>query len=262
MLDMRIIFPAVLIASGCTTLGPMPATTGVAAIPSGRPGMEAQVGGVPSYHLSSSASRARGSVVGQAAVLVEPDRWIGVPGLLLGGRLFGKGEDTPVEPLIGYRRALDEQFAVAVVGYGTSKRASSRGAAYRAPPAGAEVAADARIVAIASWLSLHSQAAASLTYVDASGAYCVDAAGIGKDCTDGDPSDDMTAAGRIRGAYPSGTATLALDVGRTPGGLFHGGRVALMLAGGLMPRAVGGVQEEARGYFSVGATLTLGLGSQ
>lgn len=255
------IFLTVLIGSGCTTLGPMPATTGVAAIPSGRPGIEAQVGSVPSYHLSSSVSRARGSVVGQAALLVEPDRWIGVPGLLVGGRLFGKGEDTPVEPLIGYRRMLDEQFAVAVIGYATSKRASARGADYHAFRAGGEVAADGRIAALTSWLSLHSQAAASLTRVVASGGYCVDAAGVGKDCTDDDPVGDLTVGGRIRGVYPSGTATFALDVGRTPGGMFHSGRVALMLAAGLMPRATGGVQEDARAYFSVGATVTLALGA-
>ena len=49
---MRHLLLIVVVVSGCTTLGPMPATTGVAAIPSGRPGVEAQIGVVPSYHLS------------------------------------------------------------------------------------------------------------------------------------------------------------------------------------------------------------------
>jgi hypothetical protein len=258
----RSILLAVLIGSGCTTLGPMPATTGVAAIPAGRPGVEAQAGIVPSYHLSSSVSQAHGSTTGQAAFLVEPDRWVSAPGLLVGGRLFGQGKDTPVEPLIGYRRLLDEQFAVGVVGYATSKRASAQGADYHAFRAGAEVAADGQIAALTSWLSLHSQAAVALTRVVASGGYCVDETGAAKDCTDGDSAGDMTAVAAIRGVYPSATATVALDVGRTPGGTFHGGRFAVMLAAGLMPRAEGGVQRDAHGYFSVGGTLTLALGSR
>jgi hypothetical protein len=259
---MRAILLTVLVGSGCTTLGPMPATTGVAAIPSGRPGIEAQAGVVPSYHLSSSVSSAHGSTTGQAAFLIEPDRWVGVPGLLVGGRLFGKDKDTPVEPLVGYRRLLDEQFAIAVVGYATAKRASLSGASYHAFRAGAEAAADGRIAALTSWLSLHAQAAASLTRLVASGSYCVDANGVGIDCSDGDTAGDLTAVGRLRGVYPSGTATFALDIGRTPGGMFHSGRIALMLAAGLMPRAVGGVQEDAHAYFSLGATVTLALGSQ
>jgi len=262
-MNMRGFFLAVLIGSGCTTLGPMPATTGVASIPAGRPGIEAQLGGVPAYHLSSSvSSNAHGSITGQAALLIEPDRWIGVPGLIVGGRLFGKDEDTPLEPLLGYRRKLDEQFAVAVVGYATSKRASSSGADYHAVRAGAEAAADGRLVAITSWLSLHTQAAVSITRVAASGAYCVNASGVGIDCSDGDPDGDLRAVGRISGVYPSGTGTLALDIGRTPGGLFHSGRIAVMLAGGLMPRAEGGVQQDSHAYFSIGGTLTLALGSQ
>jgi hypothetical protein len=258
----RSVFLAVLIGSGCTTLGPMPATTGIAAIPSGRPGIEAQLGVVPSYHLSGSVSgKPRGSATGQGALLIEPDRWAGVPGLVAGARLFGKGEDTLIEPLIGYRHALDDQFAVAVFGYATSKRASSRGADYHAFRAGGEVAADGRLAAFTRWLSLHTQAAASLTRVVASGGYCVNATGAGKDCTDDDRAGDMVAVGRIRGVYPSGTATLALDIGRTPGGIFHSGRIALMLAAGMMPRATGGVQEDGAGYFSIGLTATLALGS-
>src|SRR5512139_2573994 len=93
---------ALLLTAGCTTLGPMPSTTGISAIPAGKPAGEAQLGGVPAFHLSSSASTPRGGATGQAAVLVEPDRWIKAPGLVVGARLFGKGEDTPIEPMIGY----------------------------------------------------------------------------------------------------------------------------------------------------------------
>src|SRR5262245_41537021 len=120
-------FLVVLVGSGCTTLGPMPATTGVAAIPAGRPGVEAQVGIVPSYHLSSSAHTGGGSAVLGAGLMIEPDRWVRAPGLVLGARLFGEEQDTALEPMIGYRRALDEEFAVAVIGYGASMRAEDRG---------------------------------------------------------------------------------------------------------------------------------------
>lgn len=239
----------------------MPATTGVAALPSGRPGVEAQVGFVPSYHLSSSASKPRGSAVGQAGLLVEPDRWLGVPGLVVGARLFGDGEDTPLEPLVGYRRAMDEQFAVAVIGYATSKRAASRGADYHAFRAGAEVAADGQIASLGRWLSLHGQAAVAVTRLVASGSYCVNAEGIGKDCTDDDQIGDMTATGRLRGVYPSATGTFTLDMGRASRGRFHSARLALMLAAGQMPSAVGGVQQGSHTYFSLGATLTVALGS-
>ncbi len=116
------------------------------------------------------------------------------------------------------------------------------------------------IAAFTRWLSLHSQAALSVTRVVASGGYCVDAEGVSKDCTD-DLAGDLTAAGRIRGVYPAATATLALDVGRTPSGLFHCGRLALMLAAGSMPRVTGGVQRDAHTYTSIGATLTLALGA-
>lgn len=41
----------------------------------------------------------------------------------------------------------------------------------------------------------------------------------------------------------------------------HSGRFALMLAAGRMPRVDAGGQEGDHTYFSVGATLTLGIGS-
>src|SRR5262245_14405612 len=102
---MRAVLNLVLVAvvGACTTLGPMPATTGVSAIPSGRPGSEAQFGIMPAYHLSSSVSKARGSAVPQVGLLIEPDRWVGFPGLVIGGRVFGDGPDSPAEPMIGYR---------------------------------------------------------------------------------------------------------------------------------------------------------------
>jgi len=42
---MRTLLPVTaLLVSACTTLGPMPATTGIAAVPAGRPSVELQGG--------------------------------------------------------------------------------------------------------------------------------------------------------------------------------------------------------------------------
>ena len=251
---------ALLLATGCTTLGPMPSTTGVSAIPAGRPAGEVQLGGVPAFHLSSAASTPRGGATGQAAVLVEPDRWIKAPGLVVGGRLFGKGEDTPVEPLIGYRKALGQDFAWAIVGYGTSKHASQKLASYHGFRAGAEVAADGKIVAFTRWLSLHAQAAASLTRVVGSGKYCVDDKGVGKDCSEDMPETNVFVNGQVTGWFPTATATVALDVGRHGSSWFHSLRVALMMSTGRMPHAVDGEQQDDSTYFALGALATLGIG--
>src|SRR5262245_56063744 len=43
--------------TGCTALGPMPATTAVAPLPAGRPSFEVQVGALPGYYLSSSVQQ-------------------------------------------------------------------------------------------------------------------------------------------------------------------------------------------------------------
>src|SRR5215475_5902838 len=97
--------PILVLASACTTLGPMPATTGISAVPAGRPGAEAQLGVMPGHYLSSSVTTTpRGGATGQATLLIEPDRWVDVPGLVVGGRVFGQGNDSPAEPLVGYRR--------------------------------------------------------------------------------------------------------------------------------------------------------------
>ncbi|MBA3394684.1 MAG: hypothetical protein H0T89_18705 [Deltaproteobacteria bacterium] len=250
----------IALASGCTTLGPMPTTTAVSAIPAGRVGGEVQIGAAPAYHLSAAASRPKGGAVGQAALLLEPDRLLGVPGLIVGGRLFGQSGDAPVEAMIGYRRALDDEFAIAVVGYGTSKRATSKLASYHGFRMGTEVAADGLIVGFTRWLGLHAQGAASITRIVASGKYCVDSEGIGQDCSEDMPETNTFTSGQIRGWYPSVTASLSLDVGRNGSSWFHSFRFALMMSSGRMPRVVGGVQTDDHTYFAYGATATLGLG--
>src|SRR5262245_1112026 len=93
--------------AACTTLGPTPATTMGSARPAERPSIDAQAGFVPGHYLSESVrAEPEGTGIGQISALFEPDHVIGIPGLILGARLFGQDGDTPVEPMIGYRAAL------------------------------------------------------------------------------------------------------------------------------------------------------------
>ena len=256
---MRVIV-ALLAVAGCTTLGPMPSTTAVSAIPAGKPGAEAQLGIAPGFHLSSSAAKPRGSAMGQAGVLVEPDHWVKLPGLIVGARVFGKGEDTPLEPMIGYRRALTTDFGAAIIGYGTSKRAKDRLASYHGFRMGTEVAADGKVVGFTRWLALHAQLAASVTRIVAPGTYCVDAEGVGKDCDDKNPGANLMSSGEARGWYPTATATLALDAGRHGSSWFHSLRAALMMSLGRMPHVQDGEQRGDATYFALGLLATLGFG--
>ena len=260
---MKSIQLAVLVAtSACTTLGPMPATTAVSAVPAGRPGAEAQLGIVPAYFLSSAVQNPHGAATSQLSLVVEPDRWVDVPGLLIGARLFGQSGDTPGEPLLGYRKKVSDKVAVAAIVYGTSKSSTAKLASYHATQVGGELAVDGRAIEIARWLAMHVQAAVSATRVNASGTYCVDANGVGKDCDDKDPGTNTAIGGHVSGVYPSGTGTLALDVGRGATGTLHAVRVALMGSTGWMPTATNGVQGAAHAYYAIGLSLTLGFGDR
>jgi hypothetical protein len=247
-------------ATGCTTLGPMPATTGISAVPSGRPGIEAQVGIVPGYFLSEATQEPshRGEPIGQLLALVEPDR-LGTPGLIIGARDWARDGDGAFEPFLGYRHRLDDDLALALIGYGTVMRAAERGASYRAIRVGGELAVDARLLAPTTWLALHGQAAAAATYLDAHGSYCAGTTGLGVDC-----SEDGSARvidGTIRGVFAAATATLALDFGRRPAGSFHSFRLALLGTAGVMPQVRDGRETDGVHYVALGLTLTLGLGS-
>ncbi len=98
-LTLTLIVEFVALTTGCTTLGPMPATTAVSAVPAGRPDAEFQLAAVPGYYLSSSVRQApTGAGISHLSMLVEPDKLIGVPGLIIGGR---------AEAMAGYRGVLD-----------------------------------------------------------------------------------------------------------------------------------------------------------
>jgi hypothetical protein len=255
---MRYLFAIAL--AGCTTLGPMPTTTGMSAVPAQRPGAEAQLGIVPAYFLSSSVQKPHGAATTQLELVLEPDRWFNAPGLVIGGRLFGQADDTPGEPLLGYRAKLSEDLSIAGVVYGTSKRSTQKLASYHATRIGGELAVDANTIAIASWLAMHVQAAFSATRVSASGTYCVDANGVGKDCDQMNQANNTMIDGHLSGVYPSGTGSITLDVGRRESGILHGARLALMGSTGWMPTATNGIQGDSQAFFSLGLSLTLGLG--
>jgi hypothetical protein len=249
-------------STGCTALGPMPATTGIASVAAGRPSFELQVGALPGYYLSSAVQQeSKGAAVSQAAILVEPDSIIHVPGLVVGGRYVGDSSNGGYpEPMLGYRSFLDgdKRIAVSAVGYATHGNGSARGASYAVTRGGAEAGVDLRATSESKWLELHFLAGASLTGLKAEGNYCVDPQRtFGVDCPQMMPIYQNASAG---GFYPAATGGIALDVGRHLNGEFHGSRVELLVGGGTMPKVESGRQTSAHSYGSAGLALSVGFG--
>jgi len=243
--------------AGCTSLGPMPATTGVSALPAQRPHVEGSLSAVPGFLLSEAAHEKEmwDPVAQQLMALFEPDRWLQLPGLVVAVRQFGEADDTGVEPILGYRRRID-RFGLAALAYGTQMSDESNGAYYEATRVGGELAASA--VFEAEYIALHAQLAASATYLSAEGAYCIDSMGLGDDC-DNDGSVPRVAA-EIEGVYSAATASLALELGPRAG-WFHGLRVGGMVSLGHMPRLVAGEQQSGTSYVSAGMSLAMGFGA-
>ena len=251
-----------LAASGCTALGPMPATTGVAPLAAGRPSLEAQVGALPGYYLSSSVQpTSKGAAITQAAIVVEPDSIIGVPGLLVGGRYVGEASKGGYpEPMLGYRTFIDgdKRIAVSAVGYGTHGSGSAKGASYAVTRGGVEAGIDLRATPESKWFELHLLAGASLTGLKAEGLYCVDANGAyGIDCPETMRNVQRANAG---GVYPAATGGVSFDIGRHFNGEFHGGRIELLVGGGTMPKVVNGTQNAGHSYASAGLAVSVGFG--
>ena len=249
-----------LAATACTTLGPTPATTGVSAVPVGRPGVELQAGIMPAFFLSDAANDGDGdkSATAQIHAIIEPDRILGTKGLILGARKWGEDGDSPIEPMIGYRRRLDSAFSIAAIAYGGHADGASSGASYEATRFGGELAIDAGITSRWSWLSGHLLASLSATYLDATGEYCVDTKGVAIDCDDNTRRVD----GAVEGVYTAATAGMALDLARRPQGSVQSIRLFLLGAIGIMPSLRDGMQMPSNnGYFSIGMGLSVGFGS-
>src|SRR6185503_15192337 len=117
---------------------------------------------------SSAHSTSQGSPIMQLSALVEPDRWVKLPGLVLGARLFGQNGDTPGEPYVGYRRAVRKDMAIGGGIFGTSKSSTAKLASYKATRVGGEAALDAQLFE-SEWFGFHLQGAVSATRINASG---------------------------------------------------------------------------------------------
>ncbi|MFN0251386.1 MAG: hypothetical protein ACKV2T_31210 [Kofleriaceae bacterium] len=250
-----------LAATACTTLGPTPATTGVSAVPVGRPGVELQAGIMPAFYLSDAANDGSGDQSGTAQVhaIIEPDRILGTKGLILGARKWGEDGDSPIEPMVGYRRRLDSAFSIGAVAYGGHADGSSSGATYQATRFGGELAIDAGIQSRWSWLSGHLMASLSATYLDATGEYCVNPSGVAIDC---DNENDRRVDGAVEGVYTAATAGAAIDIARRPHGSVQSIRLFLLGAIGVMPKLRDGMQMPSNnGYYSIGLGVSFGFGS-
>ena len=256
----RILALGSVLLTACTTLGPMPATTGVSAIPANRPGGEVQAAVIPVFYLSEATQEAphESSASPQLSTVFEPDRLFGTKGLILGARTWGEGGDSPFEPMIGWRHRFDDRFAAAVIAYGTIVHGESGGAFYDATRAGGELAVDTLLVPMGDYLGLHLQATLAATYIEATGRYCVNTVGVGTDCDD----YSREVNGAIEGIYTSATAGASLDIARRPHGVLHGVRLAFLGAVGAMPKLRDGIQAPSKEtYKSFGLLLTVGLGS-
>lgn len=252
--------------AGCTTLGPIPATTTVSAVPEQRPDVEVQLAAAPGYYLSSAVVEdPQGVAIAQLSAVFEPARLVPVPGLVVGARLIGPEGDTQLEPIVGVRRALgaDRRIALAGLAYGTHGEASRDDASYAATRVGGELAVDVRVLDETRFAELHVAGALSATWLSAEGSYCTDAEGtFGRMCPDpADPAAPRVDA-RAEGVYPAATLGVALGGFRHRDGPFHGARLAILVAGGWMPRVEGGEQTRGTLYGALGASLSLSFGAR
>lgn len=249
-----------LLLSACTTLGPNPATTGVSAVPAGRPSVDGQIGTVPAFYASQSAQNdAKGAAVPQLGAIVEPDRWLKLPGLVVGGRIYGQSGDTLGEPYVGYRMHVEDHLSFGIGAYGSAKRSTKKLASYHGTRMGAEAAMDAELWQPASWLTMHLQGSLAATRIMTSGTYCVDTLGIAKDCDEMTPANNTMIDGKQTGVYPSGTATLSLAAAQRDG-FFRTAQLALLGSVGTMPLIKDGTKQGSGTYGGMGLTLTLGVG--
>jgi hypothetical protein len=250
------------VAAACTTMGPTPATTGFTARPMPRAGIDMQVGLVPGHNLSSSVVESPdGNSIKQLSAALQYDELIGLPGLVLGARLFGNEGDTPVEPVIGYRRELSD--GVASIGgfiYGTHAEHEEYGASYSATRLGGELSTDIRVIKN-RWLEPHLFGGLNVQHLSAEGTYCTDDMGQwAVDCAEPPDPPKPTATATARGTYPAGHVGVAVEVMRHRDSWFHGGRIAFSLAGGIMPHVESALQTDNESYFAAGLTLSVGIG--
>lgn len=246
------------VATSCTTLGPMPTTMGVSAMPAGRPEVSVTTHVLPGYYLSSTVTADhKGTSIPGASMLFEPDRIVEVPGLIVGARAYGS-ENTGFEPMLGYRRRIGPHAPLAYGAVVAFTRASGKanGAEYEATRVSGEVVFEYRMLQT-EYVDLGITAAVNGTALSAEAAYCVDAQGFGHDCGD----MEMTIAGKASGLYVAGTAGVALDIGHRVRGPFHGVRASVTGSFGSLPTVIGGVQKDATSFYALGLNIGLNFGA-
>lgn len=246
--------------AGCTTLGPVPTVTGQAVSPEPRPNLEAQIGAVPGYFLSSAVQAdPEGSPIQQGAAMFDPEDLIDVNGVGVGGRIVGGGDEGAYgEPMVRYRGYVDseDRFAMGGLLYGTKASGGANHASYSMTRIGGEYAVDFRLTPKSEWAEIHLTGGVGLLSLDASGRYCQASDGYGTDCDEQQPNASVD----VNGFYPTVFAGANFDLFRHLDSVFHGARLGLLFAAGQMPRVENAEQKSSTGYASGGATLTLMLG--
>lgn len=254
---------ASIAAAACTTLGPVPTSTTVSPIAHGRPGVDLQAGAMPGFYVSSTTRESdHGDAFAAISALLEPDRMLGLKGLIVGGTMIGGdgGSRGMFQPYVGWRGYVDaaRTASVAAVAFGSSASDGNRdGRAHvDVQRVGAEVTGDYDVTQGSRVVGFHVLGGASVQRLDASGDYCVDSRGDGTDCGDTDP---LTHA-EVDALITSGRGGLALDFARDRDSWFHGGRVEFSYVVGSKPRVVFGQEQGSQIYSSGSLTLTLGFG--
>lgn len=247
-------------ASGCTTLGPMPAMTGSTGAVERRAGVELQAAAVPGFYLSSTTqSQPEQGGVCQLGVWLDSGELLSAPGLAVGGRMVSGGDDAAYpEPMLRYRSAIDdeERFTLGGAVFGTHASGGARSASYSATRVGGEVMANGRVTPKSHWLELHAFIGASALGLSADGRYCVGDDGTGVDCAEEGPITNLV-DGEFAGVYPAGFAGLGLDFARHLGLPLHGVRLDATVAGGMMPEIRSGEQTGRALWTNIGLGITL-----
>jgi hypothetical protein len=198
-------------------------------------------------------------------LLLEPDRLVRLPGLVVGARHIGDSKNPGYfEPLAGYRCHLDDAERVSAMAIGYFTKASGRrdGASYSATRGGAEIGFDVRATPRSDGFEVHGSVSASLTGLSASGHFCLDQARqFGTTCANPPAAASFTDVSG-GGLYPSATAGVSLDFARHLAAVFHGGRLGLLVTTGTMPTVIAGQQGSAHWFGAAGASLTLGFGAR
>jgi hypothetical protein len=254
---MRISIAPLAVATACTSLGPTPVTTTVSPIPATRAEADVQLGVAPGYFLSAAvAEDPAGAGHPQLSAMIDLGER--AKGLTFGGRVIGESGDTQGEPIVGYRRRLDERTAFAGLVSGARGRAEERSSSYQATRLHLEAAGDIQLTRPHRWIELHAIGGASATYLSAKGTYCIDEnQQFGVDCPE--PPERLTMT-EVDGVYPAVNAGLALHLFRHRDGALHGARIYAALAAGGMPQVRAGEDTGIQAFLAAGVGLSVSFG--